>query len=135
MRIMILWSIALPALLLFSCWGCGRGENALAPLIPVKGKVTYKGQPLTKGTVRFEPDGYGRMATGKIQPDGTFVLSTLKENDGVVAGFHKVSVSDTGSLPRKELIPKKYASPNASKLTAEVDTEHTDFTFNLIDGK
>ena len=54
------------------------GAATLPSLIPVKGKVTYKGQPLTKGTVRFEPDGYGRMATGKIQPDGTYVLSHVE---------------------------------------------------------
>jgi len=135
MRIIIPGSITLSALLLFSCWGCGSSSGTMAPLIQVKGKVTYKGQPLTKGTIRFEPNGYGRMATGKIQPDGTFVLSTLQQNDGVVAGNHKVSISDTGSTPRKELVPKKYADAAASKLTADVDTEHTEFTFDLIEGK
>jgi hypothetical protein len=135
MRIIIPGSITLSALLLFSCWGCGTSSGALPSLIPVNGKVTYKGQPLTKGTIRFEPDGYGRMATGTIQSDGTFVLSTLKKDDGVVAGLHKVSVSDTGPLSKKELIPKKYTDPGTSKLTAEVDSEHTEFTFDLIDGK
>ncbi len=111
-----------------------RVAAALPSLLPVKGKVTYKGQPLTKGTIRFEPD-YGRMATGKIQSDGTFVLSTLSQDDGVVAGFHKVSISDTGPTSKKELVPKKYLQPGTSKLTAEVDAEHTEFTFDLVDGK
>jgi len=132
---MILTSITFTALLLSFCWGCGSGGGALPSLIPVKGKVTYKGQPLTKGTIRFEPDGYGRMATGTLQSDGTFVLSTLKKDDGVVAGSHKVSVSDTGPSLKKELIPRKYTDPGTSKLTAEVDSEHTEFTFDLLDGK
>jgi hypothetical protein len=135
MRIIILKSIILPALLLVSCWGCGSSSGALPSLLPVKGKVNYKGQPLTKGTIRFEPDGYGRMATGKVQPDGTFVLSTLQKDDGVVAGLHRVSISDTGPNSKKDLIPKKYADPDTSKLTAEVDSEHTEFTFDLLDAK
>jgi hypothetical protein len=135
MRTIIPGSITLSALLLFSCCGCGSGSGALPSLIPVKGKVTYKGQPLSKGIIRFEPDGYGRMASGMIQSDGTFVLSTLGKDDGVVAGLHKVSVSDTGAVSKKELIPKKYTQPATSKLTAEVDNEHTEFTFDLVDGK
>ncbi len=134
MRTKIFRAITLFALLLCGCWGCGSSSGTLPSLIPVKGKVTYKGQPLTKGTIRFEPDGYGRMATGKIQPDGTFVLSTLSKDDGVVAGFHKVYVNETGPNPKKELVPKKYTLPTTSKLTAEVDREHTEFSFDLVDG-
>jgi hypothetical protein len=127
-------SITLSALLLVSCWGCGAGSGTLAPLISVKGKVTYKGQPLTKGTIRFEPDGYGRMATGAIQSDGTFVLSTLQKDDGVVAGTHKVYITDTGPA-KKDSIPKKYTQPGSSTLSAEVDNEHKEFSFDLVDGK
>ena len=135
MRIITPWSICLYALFVFSCWGCGSGSGTLPSLVPVKGIVKYKGQPLTKGTVRFEPDGYGRMATAQIQPDGTFVLSTLSKDDGVVAGLHKVSIRDTGPSSKKELVPKKYSDPKTSMLTAEVDSEHTEFTFDLVDGK
>jgi hypothetical protein len=131
MRISLVKSITLAALLLVAGSGCGGGSGTMATLIPVKGKVTYKGQPLTKGIVRFEPDGYGRPATGELQADGTFVLTTLQKGDGVVAGEHKVSITDTGSNPRKELVPKKYTAPNSSKLTAEVDADHTEFSFDL----
>ena len=82
-------------LFLIPCWGCGTSAGGPQPtLLAVKGKVTYKGQPVTKGVVRFEPDGYGRMATGQLQSDGTFELTTLKAGDGVVAGEHKVTVSE-----------------------------------------
>jgi hypothetical protein len=135
MRITTPASIILSALFVLTCWGCGSGSGTLPSLVPVKGIVKYKGQPLTKGTVRFEPDGYGRMATAQIQPDGTFVLSTLSKDDGAVAGLHKVSIRDTGPSSKKELIPKKYVDPRTSKLTAEVDSEHTEFTFDLVDGK
>jgi hypothetical protein len=136
MRFIIPGSITLTALLLVTICGCGSGSGAMPDLIPVKGKVNYKGQSLTKGTIRFEPDGGpGRMATGTIQDDGTFVLSTLKKDDGVIAGSHRVYINGTGANAKKELIPRKYTQVSTSKLTAEVDSEHTEFTFDLVDGK
>jgi hypothetical protein len=131
MRISPLKSIALAAFLLGALPGCGASGGSPPALIPVKGKVTYKGQPLTKGIVHFEPDGYGRPASGELQADGTFVLTTLQKGDGVVAGEHKVAVTDTGSKPRTELVPKKYTGPNSSKLTAVVDADHTEINFDL----
>ena len=98
------------------------GQRGRTPdLIPVKGKVTYKGKPLTKGTITFEPDGYGRMASGELQSDGTFVLTTLKEGDGVVAGDHRVSITGVDKTLAKDALATKYASPNTSKLEVEVD--------------
>jgi len=93
--------------------------------------VTYKGQPLTKGVVNFEPDGYGRSAGGKLQSDGTFVLTTLEEGDGVVAGHHRVFIIEVDKSLSKNPSFKKYASPNTSKLTADVSQEKTEFTFDL----
>jgi hypothetical protein len=49
----------------------------------------------------------------------------------VVRGHHLISVSDTGKSVRKEIIPNKYTSPNTSKLEADVDSDHTEFNFDL----
>jgi hypothetical protein len=114
-----------------ACWGCGPGSGTTASLIPVKGKVTYKGQPLTTGVIKFEPDGYGREARGKIQSDGTFVLTTFKDGDGVVAGHHAVTVLDTGIKSARNAVAKKYGEAASSGLTADVDADHTEFAFNL----
>ncbi len=116
-----------------ACSGCGgsRRNGKLPTLIPVKGRVTYKGKPIEKGTVKFEPDGYGRNASGRLQSDGTFVLTTLKDGDGVVAGQHRVTVTDTGVKSSKDVLANKWASAAASGLTAEVDPDHTEFTFEL----
>ncbi len=136
MKLSLARSVMSAALGLGTCWGCGGGEVQVAALIPVKGKVTYKGKPVTKGVVRFEPDGgYGKPAGGELQSDGTFVLGTRKPGDGVVAGSHLVSITGTGSHPAKEVIPKKYTQRSTSKLTAEVDAEHTEFDFDLKDGR
>lgn len=131
MRINLSKLVAMSAILVGPCWGCGSSSGALPSLIPVKGKVTYKGQPVTKGRIQFEPDGYGRPASGSLQADGTFELTTLKPGDGVVAGEHRVSIVELDKSLAKDRALKKYGSPNSSKLTAEVSPEKTEFTFDL----
>ena len=42
------------------------------------------------------------MASGKIQPDGTFVMTTYDEGDGVQVGTHPVIVNE---LPPDEFSP------------------------------
>ena len=132
MKMSLVRMMTLAASLACAGSGCGLAGGGKAPdLIPVKGKVTYKGKPLAKGTVTFEPDGFGRQARGELQSDGSFVLSTLKEGDGVVPGEHRVSVTGVEKSLARDRAFTKYASPNTSRLTAEVDREHTEFTFDL----
>jgi len=131
MRMVTFRVAALAALVLAACWGCGPGAGTLPSLIAVKGKVTYKNQPVTTGVIQFEPDGYGRTASGKLQSDGTFVLTTLKDGDGVVAGHHRISITGVDKSLSKNSAFKQYASPNTSKLTADVSEDKTEFTFDL----
>jgi hypothetical protein len=132
MRITTRKAASMVALSFGICWGCGPAGSGQTPsLLPAKGKVTYKGQPMTKGFVKFIPEGYGREARGELKSDGTFVLGTSKEGDGVVAGAHRVSVNITDSRLARDPVIKKYANPNSSKLTADVDAEHSEFTFEL----
>jgi hypothetical protein len=119
------------ALCCIACWGCGLRSGPVTGLIPVKGRVTHKGAPVQKGEVTFVPDGYGREARGRIQPDGSFVLTTDKEGDGVVAGEHKVTITDLDKTLASDRAVMKYASPNTTTLTAGVDAEHTEFAFDL----
>ena len=131
MRIFFPKLIVVAALAAGVCWGCGpAGRGTLPSLIPVKGKVTYKGKPLTEGRITFLPD-YGREAHGEIQPDGTFVLTTDKDGDGAVAGEHRVSITNLEKSLDKDRGMTKYASPNTSQVIAKIDAEHTEFTFNL----
>jgi hypothetical protein len=112
--------------LLLPFLGCGSSTPQGAPTLPVKGKVIFKGQPLTKGTVSFEPEGPGKEAFGEIQPDGTFVLTTYKKDDGAVLGKHRVSVSNAGKS-----VPLKYASFAASQLEVEVSEGKADYPIEL----
>jgi hypothetical protein len=139
MRISAPGSIILAAPLLVTCCGCGPAASHHAATIPVQGKMTYKGRPLTRGVVEFEPRNSGRTASGALRPDGTFVLGTFQEGDGAVAGRHRVSVTGTGGRPggtastrnSRELVPRKYTQPNTSGLEAVVGEEKTEFTFDL----
>jgi hypothetical protein len=127
-------AILLPALFLFFSWGCGAEQSVESVLVKVKGKATYKGAPLTKGVIEFSPRDVGRVATGDIQPDGTFELTTFKKADGVAPGRHRVAVSGTGSTPAgvanakkaKELVPIKYTQPETSKIVTEVSKDNTE---------
>src|SRR6478672_5539591 len=86
--------------------GCSSGNNGLAT---VKGKVTYKGKPVPNGTVNFNPvDGNKPSASGKIQPDGSYILETYlgsRPSAGAVIGSHKVIIvamqDQEGILPEQ----------------------------------
>ncbi len=127
--------VALVASCLIPCVGCGQGAGTGAggETVPVKGKVTYKGQPVTQGVVTFEPVDAGRVATGDIQSDGTFVLTTVKTGDGAVVGRHKVGVGVSGPAGKKsrETLPGKYGSVNLSGLEAKVSRDKTEYSFDL----
>jgi hypothetical protein len=103
--------------------GCGSSQGVMVGnLVPVKGTVTYKGKLVTKGTVFVEPEA-GRPAQGEIQPDGTYVLSTTKPGDGVIAGTHKVTLG----------IPKSIAPTRRPKSDLEIEftADKTDYPIEI----
>ena len=79
--------------------GCG-GERSVHP---VRGHVqALDGRRPTFGTVEFKADAGGQIATGRIEQDGSFCLSTFENGDGAVAGRHRaiiVQVVNTEHLP------------------------------------
>jgi hypothetical protein len=82
----------LPLLLcgLIACGGCSRGPR----IAKVKGTVTCGGKPVTSGQIMFHCEN-GRPALGDIQPDGSYVLTTLKAGDGALVGSHTVTITAT----------------------------------------
>lgn len=121
---------------LFVFTGCGGGG------VNVSGKVTFEdGTPLTMGEVAFQTASF--IATGLIQPDGTYTLGSLKAGDGVPKGTYNVTVKAVSSppvppgalsdpnykpAPAKHLIDLKFASQSTSGLTCQVDGKTT---FNI----
>lgn len=130
MRAGVAAAVVLAVLVLLPCWGCGSNAAPQGvPTVPVKGKITYKGKPLTQGSITFEPD-YGREAHGAIHPDGTFELTTYKDGDGAVPGVHRFAVSGTGTRGR-EAVPLKFRNTSSSNVEVEVKEGKTEYAIDL----
>jgi hypothetical protein len=128
-----------------ACAGCNSGYGTLAP---VSGHVTIDDTPVKVGRVVFYPT-QGRSATGAIQSDGSYVLTTYESADGASLGSHKVTIQATelvGPPPPppdeeykvreklpvvKWLVPQKYAEPTSSDLVAEVKDQKNQINFAL----
>ena len=103
------------------------------------GKVTMEdGSPLGTGTVCFETDTY--LARGTLKPDGSYVVGSLSEKDGLPAGTYRVYVSgaekqigqDKEGMPIFEpLIDEKFASGTTSGLTLTVPVAGGKFDFKV----
>lgn len=129
--------ISLPAVLCCLALSCGRPGQL--PTAKVSGKVTLDGKPVPVGLVIFTPES-GRSASGKIQPDGTYVLETYDENDGAVLGRHRLGVMARETIPGQgpmgspkpgpSLIPERYGSAETSGLSFEV-TDNGPHVFNI----
>src|SRR5207244_2338143 len=95
-------SLALPAVFLLACAGCG---GAAKP-VNVEGIVTLDGKTLEGANVTFMPVGEGRPASGSTNAEGRFRLTTFSTNDGALRGEYRVVVTLSKDLPAQ-------ADPNA----------------------
>ena len=86
--------------------GCESGSPPIAlnaSVVPVKGKLSHRGKPVTQGQIVLEPTDGGRDAKGEIRPDGTFVLSTFGDQDGALIGVHRVAITGADrALPTRK---------------------------------
>jgi hypothetical protein len=101
--------------------GCGQSD----PRLPVSGSVQLAGQPLTSGTIEFEPIGAGRQAGGAIT-NGSFSLPASR---GLPPGDYRVRITAAGGVPDAPVEgppgPESMAKPpaNAEKVPAKFNTK------------
>jgi hypothetical protein len=114
---------------------CGCSQSNRKPVYPVRGKVTFKGQPIPGALVVFHSvgndEGSAERPFAKVEPDGTFNLGTYEHADGAPAGTYLVTVelwlsNGTGDEGPTSRLPAKYANPKSSGLTATIDTGPTE---------
>ena len=105
---------------------------------PVKGTVMYNGKMVPKGTVLFTPVNGGPTATGEINEDGTYRLTTYKPGDGACIGEYRVVIMAMEPLRGEPptapppLIPDKYSSLALSDLKANVQERDNVCDFTLV---
>lgn len=127
--------ICLTLLIAFAI-GCGRIGSGR---VIVSGNVTYAGQPVSIGQIRFIPQqGTIGPLTISIIKDGSY---SSKATGGVPVGEHRVEILSfdpeeyanapigPGTPPPKQLLPSKYN--NESTLSASIDATHSTKTINF----
>jgi hypothetical protein len=108
--------------------GC-RGSSLSQPTTyEVQGKVILaSGKPLAAGRVTFvAADEMLPQASGEIQPDGEFSLTTRVHGDGAVPGHYKVRIEPAESKNRRAIrpgFPVKYVDEDSSGLLITVKAE------------
>lgn len=127
MRLRALALGTLASLVFIFVGGCGSSSAPQIATVPVQGRITYQGKPLSKGSITFQPDDDGQPAHGEIQPDGTFELTTVAKGDGAVPGKHIVSVIGTEG----KLVPRKFHDNKTSPVQIEVSRDKTEYPIDL----
>jgi hypothetical protein len=123
---------SLLAVLIGALVGCGSGKPW--DLVPVSGKITYEDGsliPVNSMNLYFasqvppaDPKTFPRQGSVGVNiAEGTFQNpTTYKDQDGLIAGKHKVVVAayDSGGRDLSPKVPREYASIATTPL--EIDT-------------
>lgn len=131
-----------PAVALFLFLGCQPSDRL--PTYPVEGRVVLAdGSPLDggdDGAVIWESVEHGISATGAIDAEGRFTLTTYEPGDGAVAGKHRVAISpptpegDPDERINRPTIHPKFRDLDASGLEATIEpTGLNEITVELTD--
>ncbi len=124
-------SLLLTTLFILSLAGCGGGNAA------VSGKITQKDGKIPEGaTVVFTDEKNHRSASGNVNAEGEYRLTSDKPGDGAPPGIYAVTVfppsaKDSSQAPPPRTFHQKYANPDASGITCEVKSGSNTFDFVL----
>jgi hypothetical protein len=107
-----------PLVLLVVLSGCGSGTAT------VNGKVTYRGRPVTSGSV-IVVNADGTAESGVIQPDGTYSV------EGVKRGWVKVGVFSPDPAHARSIL---MADENRAKMASRKTTKKAPRTSKIQAG-
>jgi len=121
--------------------GCAGGPK----VVPVSGRVTMNGKPLTSGVVSYRPNKakgntFGGEPMGDINAQGEYTLQVMGK-PGAPLGAYKVVVNVTGPITEdntkattKSLINPTYANVDTTPLEVEVVAEPKQGAYDLLIG-
>jgi hypothetical protein len=127
------------AALVFGLSGCG---GAREKLWPVSGKVTFRGNPVAAGTIRFCDPQTGIDMTAQLHSDGAYEV-VMARGVGLPAGTYQVAImpprmdipigatAPPPKAPDRGDIPEKYRLPSTSLLTVTVKPERNRFDVDM----
>jgi hypothetical protein len=130
----------------FAWMVCALAVGCGPKVASVYGKITYKGEPVTAGTITFAPkvpaDQIDAGKPGFASPDnkGEFQVSTFQRDDGALVGTHLVTyapppASSSGDpVKRAEEMKLHHKYKNLSLpqgYTFEVKSGRNDITLEL----
>jgi hypothetical protein len=112
-------------LILLCTASCAGGRK---PVVPVRGKVLFHGQPAAGASIVFHPadkqDPRPAYPGAEVGPDGSFQLTTYRPNDGAPVGKYVVTVIwlkvDQGKVRQYSPLPGRYSNPATSGLEATI---------------
>lgn len=112
--------------------GCGGPPSG-----QVSGKVTFKGERLTLGSIIFMPETPNSpYAQAEIAPDGSYVAMTDENGENIPLGIYRVMISAVKDMgpesPVEPLLPLKYSSDSQSGLSVNVQEGINTADFALI---
>ena len=111
--------------------GCGGGSDA-PTTVKVEGTVTFDGEPLSKGSIVFDPvDGKGGSSAGGIE-NGKFMFdSQLGQKKVLISASRDTGEKDQYDEPITEsYIPAQYNSETTLTANVKADGENK-FSFEL----
>ncbi|MES2789198.1 MAG: hypothetical protein V4719_06215 [Planctomycetota bacterium] len=91
--------------------GCGP-SGPRRDYAEVKGKVTYQGESLKKGTVIFQPAS-GAAVVADIQPNGTYTLKGVIGPNSVMVSNREPDPGPGGATPEQRKAAKAAAAAAA----------------------
>lgn len=113
---------------------------------PISGRVTFQGQPVAQGCVRFSNPQLGSDFTTFLKSDGTYTLVTSK-GPGLREGEYAVAImpppadmpfDPTQQPPKPQSypsIPQKYRDPTTSGLTTTIKAEANHYNIDMQPAK